>query len=204
MFRILVPLYATVRWPAAVLKSGICSVFMFRVCRVWTLERFLNLAVRYLGARPFMHLYAKIESLYCNCSRIGSQFKSRSRGVTWSNFLEFVIILQAKCWIDRSLLTFFDVVFNQTEEQYSILLKTKDFISSSSVSLSKLFWICLFKKDCKGTMTLCLWYGDHRSDEGRVELPDPWLIMKSSVPFPKSICWGLLVVCKAFVWFPVT
>ena len=75
------------------------------------------------------------------------------KGVTWSNFLEFVIIWLAKFWIDCSLLTFPADVIDHTVEQYNILLKTNDAISNFKVSLIKLF------------LTRFIWYSLEKQDE---------------------------------------
>ena len=45
LFQILVPLYANVRWPEAVLGAW-----------AWMLERLVSLPTRCLGARPSKHL----------------------------------------------------------------------------------------------------------------------------------------------------
>ena len=76
-------------------------------------------------------------SLYGSNCFTGSQFNRRSKGATWSNFLELVTILLAKFWIDWSLLIFLADVFDHTVEQYKILLKTNDAISNFKVSLIK-------------------------------------------------------------------
>ena len=55
LFQILVPLYATVCWPIAVLYSGICKKLRLRVWQVWMPECLVNLYTRYLGARPLKH-----------------------------------------------------------------------------------------------------------------------------------------------------
>ena len=99
----------------------------------------MNLSLRYCGARSFKHLYVITTFLYsCNCFT-GNQFDWRSKGVTWSNFLEFVATLLTKFWIDCSLLIFPADVFDYTVEQCNILLKTNDAISYFKVSLLKLF-----------------------------------------------------------------
>ena len=41
LFQILVPLYANVRWPEAVLYNGICNKSRLRVLRGWILERLI-------------------------------------------------------------------------------------------------------------------------------------------------------------------
>ena len=51
LFQILVPLYANVRWPEAVLYNDICNKSRLRVWRAWMLERLVSLSTRYLGAR---------------------------------------------------------------------------------------------------------------------------------------------------------
>ena len=58
LFQILVPLYANVRWPVAVLYSGIYNYNKspLRVWRAWVMERLVNLSTRYLGVRPLKHL----------------------------------------------------------------------------------------------------------------------------------------------------
>ena len=43
LFQVLVPLYANVRWPEAVLYNGICSKSRLRVWRAWILERLVSL-----------------------------------------------------------------------------------------------------------------------------------------------------------------
>ena len=52
------------------------------------------------------HLHVITVSLYGSNRFMGNQFNWRSRGVTRSNFLEFVTILLAKFWIDWHLLIF--------------------------------------------------------------------------------------------------
>ena len=56
LFLILVPLYANVRWPVAVLYNGISNKSRLRVWGTWMLEHLVNLSSRYLGARPLKHL----------------------------------------------------------------------------------------------------------------------------------------------------
>ena len=56
LFQILVPLYANVRWPEAVLYNGICNESRLRVGRAWMLERLVSLSSRCLCARPLKHL----------------------------------------------------------------------------------------------------------------------------------------------------
>ena len=74
------------------------------VLRAWMLERLMNLSPRYCGARLFRHLYSiSITTTLCssNCFTDG-QFNWRSKGATWSYFLDFVTILLTKVWIDYS------------------------------------------------------------------------------------------------------
>ena len=56
LFQILVPLYANVRWPLAVLYNVIYNKSRLRVWRALMLERLVNLSTRCLGARPLKHL----------------------------------------------------------------------------------------------------------------------------------------------------
>ena len=42
LFQTLVPLYANVRWPEAVLYNGICNKSRLRVWRAWMLERLVS------------------------------------------------------------------------------------------------------------------------------------------------------------------
>ena len=63
LFHILVPLYANVRWPEAVLYNGICNKSRLRVWRAWMLERLVSLSTRCLGARALKHFKVNTESL---------------------------------------------------------------------------------------------------------------------------------------------
>ena len=68
-----------------------------------------------------------------------SQFSSRYRGVTWSNFLVLVTILQAKFCTSCNFLMLVVEVLDHTVEKYSIF-KANDDINCSSVLPSKLFF----------------------------------------------------------------
>ena len=69
-----------------------------------------------------------------------SQFSSCNRGVTWSNFLVLVTILQAKICTSCNFLMLVVEVLDHTIEHYSILLKTNNDTNCSSVFPSKLFF----------------------------------------------------------------
>ena len=103
------------------------------------LKRLMNLSLKYRGARSLRHLYVITASLYSSNCFTGSQFNWRSKGVTWSNLLEFVTLLLAKFWIDWSSLMFPADIFDHTVEQYNILLKTNNAIGNFKISLLKLF-----------------------------------------------------------------
>ena len=66
-------------------------------------------------------------------------------------------------------------VLGQTIEQYSILLKTKDEISSLSVSLSKLSLTLFIWYNLEKQEETVLKYDGHKSGEGLIWLPSPLL-----------------------------
>ena len=83
-----------------------------------------------------MHLCIMVASLRMSLSLIGSQFNDRSPSELWSYFLSPKIIRPAKFWTFCHLAILLLLVLLQTVEQYSSLLKTKEFITNKSVFLS--------------------------------------------------------------------
>ena len=83
-----------------------------------------------------MHLCIMVASFRMSLSLIGSQFNDRSPSEIWSYFLSPKIIRPAKFWTFCNLAILLLLVLLQTVEQYSSLLKTKEFITNKSVFLS--------------------------------------------------------------------
>ena len=102
-----------------------------------------------------------------------SQSSSRNRGVTWSNFLVLVTILQAKFCTSCNFLMLVVEVLDHTVEQYSILLKTNDDINCSSVFPSKLYF------------TRLIWYSFAIQEDTTLEIWQSYVRWESRVT-PKS------------------
>ena len=97
-----------------------------------------------------------------------SQFSSRNRGVTWSNFLVLVTILQAKFCTSCNFLMLVVEVLDHTVEQYSIF-KTIDDINCSRVLPSKLFF------------TRLIWHGFAIQEDTTLEICQSYVRWESRV-----------------------
>ena len=134
------PLKVNVRWPAAVLQSGICRRSPFLVLQLCNFDLVLNFGQRYGGASAFKHLNTMVASLTVSCSIIGSHCNCLRVGVTWSNFLVPETIRAAKfCTVYNSSM-FFLVVLAHTDEQYNNLLNTSELIIVINVRLSNRYF----------------------------------------------------------------
>lgn len=114
---------------------------------MWTAVRLQKSSLRYNIASLFKHLKVIIESLYIRCSLTGGQLISETDGEIWSNFEIFVMILHAKFCTAWSFCIFAEDVFNQTDEQYNLLITNAEIImwsiSRRKLCLTLFIWQCL-------------------------------------------------------------
>ena len=140
LFHSLWPPKVNVRWPAAVLQSGICRRSLFIVLQLCTSDLVLNFSQRYGGESPFKHLNTMVASLTSSCLTIGSHCNCLRIVVTWSNFLVPETIRAPKFCTVRNSSMFFLVVLAHTNEQYNNLLNTRELIIVINVRLSNRYF----------------------------------------------------------------